>query len=277
MKPFLYLFTLFCIYGIFSPIATSEVQKPLEQVSYKSVVDLQTSAPDQVINYGAAPQQFIEGWFPPGKSRADIIFIHGGCWLSAYDIAHSRPLTSALRDQGYRVWSLEYRRTGDENGGWPNSLKDIDSAIELLSKESKIAPQNTLLMGHSAGGHLALLAKQETTEQKLKGVVGLAAIADIQTYAKGSNSCQKATPLFMDGMPEDKPEVYIVANPRNQKLHDNTWLLYSEHDAIIPASQVDDLNSVQLVKVDNAGHFDFIHPGSRAFLQIITTIQSALK
>lgn len=277
MKSLLCLVTLFSICTAFSPIVFTAEHNNLEQVSYRTILNLQTTTPDKVIKYGPAKQQFIEGWFPSDKNLADIVFIHGGCWLSAYDIAHSRAFTSALRGAGYRVWSLEYRRIGDENGGWPNSLKDINSAIALLIKENKIVPQNTLLMGHSAGGHLALLAKQEASEHKLKGVIGLAAITNIEAYAKGNNSCQHAASLFMDGMPQDKPEAYNQANPKQQILHGNTWLLYSEHDAIIPASQIDDLNNVRLVKVDKAGHFDFLHPGSTAFSEIIRVIQSALK
>jgi acetyl esterase/lipase len=50
-------------------------------------------------------------------------------------------------------------------------------------------------VGHSAGGHLALLAGGEI--KRLKGVIGLAAITDIAEYAMGSNSCQKVTNNFM--------------------------------------------------------------------------------
>jgi len=56
---------------------------------------------------------------------------------------------------------------------------------------------NTVVVGHSAGGHLALLAGSELPE--LKAVVGLAAITDIVAYSEGQNSCQQATPQFMGG------------------------------------------------------------------------------
>ena len=57
-------------------------------------------------------------------------------------------------------------------------------------------------MGHSAGGHLALLAGGEI--KQLKGVISLAAITDIAEYAAGTNSCHEVTKDFMQGMPKDK-------------------------------------------------------------------------
>ena len=53
------------------------------------------------------------------------------------------------------------------------------------------------LMGHSAGGQLALLAGEKLAGDKkaaqIQAVIGLAAITDMASYAKGSNSCQSAT------------------------------------------------------------------------------------
>jgi acetyl esterase/lipase len=243
-------------------------------VSYGSIVKLETPQPSSVITYGPAPQQFIEGWLPESEAPlTDIVFIHGGCWLSAYDIAHSRPLTGALRDAGFRVWSIEYRRAGDENGGWPNSLHDINDAIAQLKEQKKINPENTLLMGHSAGGHLALLGAQK--DQSISGVIGLAAIADISAYAKGGNSCQSATKQFMHGMPSEKPHDYAIANPKSNPMPENTWLIYSEQDSIVPATQIDGLSNVETIKVPEAGHFDFIHPDATAFAMIIDTVNAA--
>jgi len=55
--------------------------------------------------------------------------------------------------------------------------------------------------------------------KQVKGVIGLAAITDIEEYAAGSNSCQKVTKNFMQGMPKDKPAEYHKANPSKQPLH----------------------------------------------------------
>lgn len=248
----------------------------LNNVSYQSVLELDYQPAQQVLNYGPSALQFIEGWLPASDNRiADIVFIHGGCWLNAYDIAHSRPFTSALRDAGFRVWSIEYRRTGDEGGGWPETFYDIENAVQYLMNADLIELENTLLLGHSAGGHLGLLAAQKNTD--LKGVIGLAAIADLNTYATGDNGCQQVTEQFMEGMPQDNPEAYKSANPKFHPMHINTHLIYSTDDAIVPVDQVNGLKGIQPVKVTGVGHFDFIHPGTTVWPTIIDTLKQALQ
>ena len=82
-------------------------------VSFDQVMALPAGTAVSRFEYGEAPSQFAELWLPqaaPGSPL--VIFIHGGCWLNAYGIDHSRPLSTALAGAGYAVWSLEYRRVG---------------------------------------------------------------------------------------------------------------------------------------------------------------------
>ena len=48
-----------------------------------------------------------------------VVVVHGGCWLSEYSLDHIAGFCAALTDVGLATWSLEYRRVGDEGGGWP--------------------------------------------------------------------------------------------------------------------------------------------------------------
>ena len=80
-------------------------------VSYKSVTGLDFVEADERLVYGDANPGLQYGllWLPK-KSTSDenpplIVLIHGGCWLNAYDIQHSYPLSSALAEAGYAVWS----------------------------------------------------------------------------------------------------------------------------------------------------------------------------
>ena len=99
---------------------------------------------------------------------------------------------------------LEYRRLGDEGGGWPGSLDDILQALELLTntQDTGFQPRNITLVGHSAGGHLALLASQPQQRLRIRGVIGLAAITDIEAYAAGASGCQQAGANFLATAPE---------------------------------------------------------------------------
>ncbi len=183
-------------------------------------------------------------------------------------------MATALSQAGYPVWSLEYRRTGDQGGGWPGSFNDIKSALQQLDQlhPYNINTNSVILMGHSAGGHLALLAASELPDLKLKQIIGLAAITDISRYALGQNSCQQATPKFMAGMPHEQPEAYHEANLIYRELPENVLLLQGDADSIVPILQADLFQVPNHIVVD-AGHFDWIHPGSPAFQKLMQVLQ----
>ncbi len=245
--------------------------------SFDAVLELAVARPDQQLSYGAEPLQYGMLWLPDTEQAAPlVIFIHGGCWLNSFDVGHSYALATALRNAGFAVWSLEYRRTGDAGGGWPGTLADVRSGIDYSGQLESygVDVANTVLMGHSAGGHLALLAGAEFAT--LRGVVGLAAITDIVRYAQGDNSCQTATPQFMGATPEQEPQRYRAANPVQAEIHPETYLLHGGADAIVPPLQQTLLTGAHTVVEPNAGHFDWIHPGSAAFEQLITVLQSLL-
>lgn len=260
--------------------ANVDFPKVTKNVAYSSVASLQTSQPDEKITYGPSPEQYA--LFSRSKNTANtrysanlVVLIHGGCWLSAYDIQHTYALATGLAQAGFNVWSLEYRRTGDPGGGWPNTFEDIKKGIaaSAIFNNGEFVIENTLLIGHSAGGHLALLAGAELPP--VKGVIGLAAITDIEKYALGNNSCQKATQGFMQGLPKDRPKAYQLANPVIRNLHANTWLLQGTQDNIVPSFGLEDLNR-RVVTLEGVGHFDWIHPGSEAFQTLVQQIEVAL-
>ena len=202
-----------------------------------------------------------------------IVLVHGGCWLNAYDIQHTYALSTALAAAGYAVWSLEYRRTGDEGGGWPGSLADVLAGIAYIPKlkNHSVDLSKVVLAGHSAGGHLALLAGAKTPS--VLAVVGLAAITDIEKYSRGSNSCQSATSQFMAGSYDEKVSEYDSANPRKQKLHINNMLLQGDADVIVPIGQATQ-SKLPYKLLKGAGHFDWIHPHSQAFETLLLSLQN---
>ncbi|MFT2090511.1 alpha/beta hydrolase family protein [Paraglaciecola sp. 2405UD69-4] len=242
--------------------------KAENNLAYTEVAQLPFAQADAKITYGSEPLQYALLWKAKGAmqvaNRPLIVLIHGGCWLSAYNIEHTYAMSTGLAQAGFNVWSLEYRRTGDLGGGWPSTYDDIKAGILASAqyKDGEFDLANTVLVGHSAGGHLAMLAGGVMEE--LKGVIGLAAITDIEEYAYGSNSCQKVTKDFMQGMPKDKPHQYTLANPSKQPLHINSYILQGTKDDIVPAFNLKKLNRT-VIMLDGVGHFDWIHPGSKAF------------
>ena len=279
-------FTLFflCL-NAYAKQTEKDIEKPqrLSNVSYSSVLALNFNDANFKLPYGSDSLQYGMLWLPPSpkgseattQSQGDfplIILVHGGCWLNAYDIKHTYALSSALAAAGYAVWSLEYRRTGDDGGGWPGSLEDIQAGIAYIDKlESySVDLSKVVLTGHSAGGHLALLAGAKN--QNISAVIGLAAITDIEKYSRGENSCQSVTSKFMGGSYEEKISEYNKANPVKQTLHPRTILLQGGADMIVPIVQATHSN-IPFQIIDGAGHFDWIHPHSKAFEAVLLRLQ----
>jgi acetyl esterase/lipase len=235
-------------------------------VSFDAVLALPTGTPTSIHSYGTAPSQFAELWLPQNTANEVpiVVFIHGGCWLSAYSIEHSHALATALTQSGYAVWNIEYRRVGNPGGGWPGSLEDIQAAIAALQS---LAPPgidlNTLVLaGHSAGGHLALLAADTTP------AIGLAPIVDIATYASGASSCNTAALAFMGATPQVIAGAYQAATPT---LKNKDIVLMGSQDHILPAQA--QYLPAGYQHWSNAGHFDWIHPGTPAWQEFLLQLR----
>ena len=238
------------------------------QVPYRDVIQLNPEPYQAKIAYGSEPAQFMLRWYPENeRAQAPIlIYIHGGCWLKDYDIEHSKALTAALSKQGYVVYSVEYRRTGMPGGGWPGTFDDIQLAVDKVVKD--YATRSVWLIGHSAGGHLALLAS--ANNPNVDGAIGLAAITDVEAYSEGTNSCQQVTDDFFGGGPLALPQAYHDANPIHHKVRG--VLLHGDADKIVPYAQSQKL-TLPVVRVEGAGHFDWLHPQSVAFEALLKQLQ----
>ena len=265
------LLSVAALFILLSAELALSAETELTNVSFSDVLAVPYREADLTHNYGENQFQFGQLWLPATTpARASLVLIHGGCWLNQFDIIHSHGLSSALADAGFAVWSLEYRRTGDEGGAWPGTFEDIIAGINSLNDIEGIESENLAILGHSAGGHLALLAgaQSELLDMEPDLIVGLAAISDVVSYAAGSNTCQTATPLFMGGDISDRAQEYFDANPSNHGLHENTVLLQGDVDEIVPLSQAT-LSGARTIISSGANHFDWAHPGTLAYRRLL--------
>jgi acetyl esterase/lipase len=216
-----------------------------------------------------------------------VVLVHGGCWLAEYDLGHVSSLATALAEQGFATWSVEYRRVGDDGGGWPGTFLDVAAAADHLRKLANRFPldlDRVVALGHSAGGHLALwLAARHAlspddplrgfTPLPLAGVVALAGIPDLAAYA-APTGCGAAVPGLLGGVPGEVPERLRRTSPiALVPLGVPQTLVVGELDTIVPAEQARRYaevarnagDRVDLCGVPGAGHFELIAPGSGAW------------
>src|SRR5215831_1775430 len=144
---------------------------------------------DRRIDYGSDPNQIIDLRWPKDSSktlRPLVINIHVGFWRAKYNLDHAGHLCAALAKKGIATANLEYRRVGNDGGGWPGTFSDIRSSYQFVRQNARklgLELRRLVVMGHSAGGQLALcLAAHEpsvTSAIALAGVVNLKKAFDL--------------------------------------------------------------------------------------------------
>jgi acetyl esterase/lipase len=247
-----------------------------------SVSTLEQPLPDAVVRYAAHDDGLVDVHLPVGESAALpplVVLLHGGFWRQAHDRKHTRGTASALAGEGFVVATPEYRRSGGA-GGWPTTLRDVDTALGALPgllAGLGVLVDDVTVVGHSAGGHLALwLANQP---HRLRRVVGLAPVADLRAAAAAGLG-EGATQRFLGGGPEDVPERYDDADPAT-RLHDrpscDVVLVHGDRDDVVPVSVSEGLAAahpfVRLERVAGADHFAVMDPRSSAWPAVLEAVR----
>jgi acetyl esterase/lipase len=212
--------------------------------------------------YGDLDDQVVEAW--PGSDRC-VVLLHGGFWRQEYDRRHLRAMAAALADDGVSVLLPEYRRVGGA-GGWPTTFEDLRAV--MATGPPRAGASSVVVVGHSAGGQLALWSAVAAPPQGLAGVVALAPVADL-AEAYRLDLDDGAVGALLGGGPEQVPDRFLAADP--MALGDPSCpvrLLHCPDDELVPFASsrayARKHPTVQLVEV-GGGHFGVIDPTSEVW------------
>ena len=239
--------------------------KSLGKKEDRSVFDLTSRAKDTIEKYGPLEDQFIEVFEAQGDHFGQIVLIHGGYWRPEFDLVHLRPLAAALSDAGWRVQLIEYRRTP----GIPdNYIDDVRAAI--------IHCDGGILIGHSAGGHLALLASNEATSSLIKGVIALAPVSDLAD-AEARNLDNGAVKNFLGDFAVNRSDLdpHKLLNASVPIV-----IIHGSDDLRVPIAMSRNLNNsysragldCTLFEIEKLGHFELIDFRKSPFEIILTQL-----
>jgi acetyl esterase/lipase len=231
---------------------------------------------DARLPYGPHPSQFVDFRRPAERGpHPFVIVIHGGFWRQRRTLTYAGHLCIALGKEGFATANIEYRRTGEEGGGWPGTFEDVKRAIAFaLAHASEFGgdPDRAILLGHSAGGHLAFLAAREFTG--LRGVISLAGVVNLQR-AKVLNLGDGVVVEFMGGTPEEMPEQFRAADP---VFHPSTMprvLIHGTADDIVPVEISREFPEPRrYVEISDGDHYTLIDPDSTAWPVVVREVRS---
>ncbi len=172
--------------------------------------------------YGEHRSQQADLYLPRGAGPHPVmVVIHGGSWHRRYGKVVMRGLVGDLIRQGWAVWNIEYRRLG-EGGGWPATFADVAAAIDhLVELDAPLDLDSVSVLGHSAGGHLALWAAGRANIPAgevgadpgvaFKRAISQAGVCDLAgAYRMWRGGAARA---LMGGSPQDVPERYAIGDP----------------------------------------------------------------
>lgn len=197
---------------------------------------------------------------PQGERPPLIVYVHGGGWRagSKEDV----PIGSLL-ERGFAIASVNYRLS--TQAVFPAQVHDIKAAIRFLRANAGVYHINadkTVIVGSSAGGHLAALVGVTNGVKELEGRVGenLDQSSDVQGIVSyyGASNLQtilaQSTPkglefripalkLLLGDTPDKKPELAKLASPMEHldKNDPPLLLIHGDADPQMPPQQSDEL------------------------------------
>ena len=212
-------------------------------------------------------------------------------------LKNTAAVASALLDDGIATWNIEYRQMGDPGAGWPNTFTDVGAGIDYLRTLAAKYPLdvgNVVVIGHSAGAHLALwgagrprLPAQSIVRGQhpltVRAAVAIDGPGDLGSLVgPDARICGKPVIApFMGGTPDEAPDRYRDASPKAmlplgvpQYLVSAAVLSLADAQAYQTAARAGG-DRAEVLSVTTGGHFGVIAPGTPFWQPVYEFIREA--
>jgi acetyl esterase/lipase len=203
------------------------------------------------LSYGESAQQKIDIYLPNDRSRAatkTIVVIHGGGWVEG-DKSEMIPYVDTLRKRmpGYAIVNMNYRLAYNNSVNlFPAQENDVKSAVEyyLDHAEEYMVSDDLVLLGASAGGHLAMLhAYKNDPEGHVRAVVDFFGPFNLAALWNYGIIQQLILYGAIGAFLADNPSLYTASSPSEYITSGSppTIALQGGADPLVPPSQTSQL------------------------------------
>ena len=211
------------------------------------------------VSYGKDTAQTMDVYLPANRSRnstKSIVLIHGGGWNSGSKKDFTAYIDSfRKRLPDYAIFNINYRLVNGSNL-FPTQEHDVKMAIDFItsnSTEYHVNKNKLVLLGVSAGGHLALLQGYKYNNPKVAAIIDFFGPTDlVAMFQKPWNPYVPFVLQMITGTtPKQNASLYKQSSPINYVSSQvaPTLILHGSNDKIVNISQSKALKD----KLDKAG------------------------
>ncbi|MEA1885004.1 MAG: alpha/beta hydrolase [Thermotogota bacterium] len=229
----------------------------------------------------------LDCWYPKERHKKNpvVFFAHGGGWISGFrNQPNNVSWSKYLASKGFSVVSIDYRY--GINNSMEDILEDYSDALEFVRERSDMLRLDTskiVLMGLSAGGHLALLyaayytsphakvTKEERGSRMMgvKAVVAFYAPSDLKDIFEKDNKslfARFATRTTLKGLPDESDDVYRYYSPIYwvTSYIPPIFLAHGKDDTVVPCNS--SIKLAKKLKICSVDYKFYVHKrGNHAF------------
>ena len=222
------------------------------------------------LQYGEHKRQKMDVFLPADYASDSpvVVILHGGAWKYGRK-EHMIKSQKMLFENNIPSVTMNYRLVS-KHFTYKNQLEDISSVIEKfnsLAEKAELLPNNYILLGESAGGHLALLYGYQNSD-KIKKIISLSGPTDFYSeeylhsfyskYSSGTVQKMVGTRFNRKNLSEEFKKASPIANITNVP----TLLFQGNQDFLVNQRQGLALDSAleaknvphKLVFMEKTGH-----------------------
>jgi acetyl esterase/lipase len=199
------------------------------------------------VSYGNDPAQRMDIYLPAKRNSATtkfMVLFHGGGWRDG-DKSEFTIFIDSMRKRfpDWAFFNVNYRLYKDGSNVFPTQENDVRAAVEfILSKNLEYqVSKNHVLLGASAGAHLALLQAYKNSSVKPKAAISFFGPTDLGGLYQ--TATDPFVQLLLKALTGTTPELHSDTYQQSSPIHFvnstscPTLLLHGDKDALVPMSQ----------------------------------------